>query len=167
MASDKVEYVAAAAATITLASLATSATWVAGRESSVIDNTTNKYLDYHVSGKITVGTSPTANTEIRVYAFSLIDDTNYPDVMDGTDSDETWTSAGVRDGCARLLGVIPVDSTTSDRSYPFGKWSVAAAFGGFCPPKFGLFITHNTGVNLNATAGNHAVNVSGLYETVA
>jgi len=34
------------------------------------------------------------------------------------------------------------------------------------PPKWVIFITHNTGVNLNATAGNHQIRVQPYYETV-
>lgn len=167
MASTKIEYAASSAVTISLASLATSATWVAGRESSEVDNTTNKYLDYLLAGKVRVGTTPTASTEIRVYVVGLLDDTTWPDVFDGTDSAETVTSEGVRDGFAKLAAVMRVDATTSDRDYPFGPVSVAALFGGACPKKFVVFVTHNTAVNLNATAGNHSVWITPVYATTA
>jgi hypothetical protein len=170
MADIKIAKGSDSALTITLASLATSSTWVAGRESTAVDNTTNKYLDYELSGKITVGTSPTANTEIRIYVYSEIDETpTYPDVFDGTDSDETVTgsSQGLRDGMLQLAKTILVDSTTSDRTYPFGKISIASLFGGVVPDHFGVFVTHNTGVNLNSTGGNHFIKVKGSYETIA
>jgi hypothetical protein len=37
------------------------------------------------------------------------------------------------------------------------------AFGGTMPEKCVLFIVHNTGVALNATAGNHAFYATGVY----
>ncbi len=152
--------------TITLASLATSSTWVAGAESNEVDNTTNKYLDYLLAGKVRVGTTPTSGTEIRVYVVGILDDTTWPDVFDGTGSAETATSVGVRDGFAKLAAVMRCDATTSARDYPFGPVSVAQLFGGSVPKKFVVFITHNTGVNLNSTGGNHFVAVTPIYATV-
>lgn len=167
MSSVKTEYAASSNLTITLASLATSSTWLAGRESTAVDNTTNKYLDYLLSGKVTVGTTPTSGTEIRVYVAALMDDSTYPDVFDGTDSDETVTSAGVGAGFLRLAAVLPVGATTSNVAYHFGPVSVAALFGGAVPKKFVAFVTHNTGVNLNSTGGNHQITVTPVYATVA
>lgn len=162
MSTSTVNYAASAAIACGVASLATSSTFVAGRESDVVDNTTNKYLDALLSGKVTVGTTPTVNTQILVYVFGLVDDTEYPDVMDGTDSAETLTSVGVGQGFLKLAATLAVDSTTSDRTYPFGPISVAALFGGILPKKWGCFVTHNSGVNLNATASNHELNYVGI-----
>ena len=86
--------------------------------------------------------------------------------MDGTDSAETLTSAGVGQGFLKLLAVLNVDSTTSDRAYEFGPVSVAAAFGGTMPSRWSLFVVHDTGVALNSTAGNHEFNYQGVeYDT--
>lgn len=165
MSDVKIEYGTSSALTITLASLASSSTLVAGRESTAIDNTTNKYLDYLLSGKITVGTSPTTAKEIRVYVAALMEDSTWPDVFDGTDSDETITNAQIRDSACKLAAVIGTVAT-SDVSYPFAPVSVSSLFGGSLPKKFVVFVTHNTGVNLNATGGNHAIYVTPVYETV-
>lgn len=167
MASIKIEYAASSALTISPASLATSATFLAGRESSEVDNTTNKYLDYLLAGKITVGTTPTASTEIRIYVVALMEDATWPDVFDGTDSAETVTSAGVGSGFLRLAASMEVDATTSDRTYHFGPVSIASLFGGSLPKKWVAFVTHNTGVNLNATAGNHALHITPVFATSA
>lgn len=161
----KTEYAASSALTITLASLATSSTWLAGAESDAIDNTSNKYLDYLIAGKVTVGTSPTAATEIRVYVVAMMEDSTWPDVFDGTGSAETVTSAGVGSAFLKLAAVMPVDATTSDRAYYFGPVSVAQLFGGVCPKKFVAFVTHNSGVSLNSTGGNHSLNVTPVYAT--
>lgn len=160
---NKLVYATPVAATITLASLATSSSLLAGRESAGIDNTSNLYLDYQLDGQITVGTTPTAGTVIYVYVVGVMGNDAYPDVFDGTDSAETVTSAGVGSGFLKLAAVVNVDATTSDRAYPFNAGSVAALFGGLCPRKFVIFVTHNTGVNLNATGGNHFVYTTGVY----
>lgn len=168
MATVSNNYAADAQLTISLASLASSSTFVAGQESAVVDNSSNLYLDALLSGKVTVGTTPTVNTQILVYVFGQNNDTpTYPDVMDGTDSAETLTSVGVGRGFLKLAAVLDVDSTTSDRAYPFGPVSVAALFGGALPQRWSVFVTHNTGVALNATAGNHEISYQGVKATVA
>lgn len=165
MADVKQVYAASAAVTITLASLATDANLLTGRESTAVDNSSALYLDYLLSGKITVGTSPTTGKEIRVYVAALLDDSAWPDVFDGTDSAETVTNSQIRDAGLKLAAVLPTVAT-SDVAYYFGPISVAALFGGACPKKFSVFVTHNTAVNLNATGGNHVISVVGIYETV-
>lgn len=169
MATVSVVYTGPTAITCGLASTATSATFVAGRESDQVDNTTNLYDDALVQGFTTVGTSPTTATQILVYVWgshtSLVS-TNR-DVLDGADSTETITSVGVRDSFLKCAAIISVDSTTSDRKYEFGPFSVASLFGGSMPQFWGLFVAHNTGVNLNATGGNHEVKYTGVKYTVA
>lgn len=141
--------------------LASSSTFVAGWEFGAISNRTNLDLDHLLSGKIEVGTTPTINTQIQIYVvpcLALVSGSpTWPDVMDGTASAETWTSAGIRDGAAVPAKTILVDATTSNRDYFFDGVSVAALFGGFLPPDYVVFVTHNTGVNLNSTDGNHAL----------
>lgn len=168
MATVNIAYAAEAALTISLASIATSATFVAGAESTVVDNTSNKYDDALLFGKIQVGTTPTINTQILLYVFAAPGDSaTYPDVMDGTDSVETLTSVGVGRGFLKLAAVLDVDSTTSNRDYPFYVGSVAQLFGGVLPPRWSVFLTHNSGVNLNATGGNHIVKMQGITTTIA
>jgi hypothetical protein len=163
MATTTINQAADVQLTITLASLASSAGFTAGRESTAINNTVDKYVDGHLSGRITVGATPTANTQILVYVFEPHEDTPaWPDVMDGTDSDETLTSAGVGRGFLKLAVALDVDSTTSNRTYHFSGIAVAPLFGGVMPNRFGVFVTHNTGVALNATGGNHEISFAGI-----
>lgn len=160
----------AASATITIApeNVATSADWTAGVESNIVDNSTNKYVDALVSGFWTAGTTPTANTTVAIYAYAQQDDTpTYPDVLDGTSSAETITSAGVLSGALRLLGTLNVSANTSNRSYYLAPTSVAQAFGGILPQRWGIFIAHNTGVNSNTTAGNFVWKYQGVKYDVA
>lgn len=165
MADYKIEYGASSAVTISPASLASSGTLVAGRESTAIDNTTNKYLDYLLAGNITTGTSPTVNTRIQVCVVGILDDSTWPSVFDGTDSAETIPSANIKNGICKIVADITVDAT-SDQAYPFGPVSVARAFDGTMPKKFVVFITQNTSVNLNSTPGNHAVYITPVYATI-
>jgi len=167
MADRKIAYAADAQLTITLASLGSSSTLVAGRESTSVDNSTNKYLDYELSGKVTTGTSPTATRSIEIWVVAPINDTpTWPDVFDGTDSAETVTSRDVLFACGKLAKVITTDNT-SDRTYPFHVGSVAQLFGGICPSTFVVFVVHDTAVNLNSTGSNHEISVKGIYETIA
>lgn len=162
MATVTINYTASATITMSLASIATSATFVAGAESTVIDNTSNKYVDAIVGGKITVGTTPTINTQINVYVFTPIDSTpTYPDVMDGTDSVETLTSVGVGTAFLKLAAICNVDAVTSNIAYPF-SFTVAQLFGGVMPSRWSLYVSHNTGVALNSTAGNHVIKFEGV-----
>jgi len=130
---------------------------LAGRESTAVDNTTNLDLDHLLSGKIRVGTSPTASRVIEVWAYAPISIASgtpeYPDVLDGTDSDETMTSANVKASALRLVWSTLTDNTT-DRDYFIPPTSIASLFGDL-PPYWGVFVTHDTGVALNATGSNH------------
>jgi len=162
----KLAYGSSSALTVTLASLATDANLLAGRESTGVDNTVNLYQDYLLSGFVTVGTTPTTAKEIRVYVVGLMEDATYPDVFDGTDSAETVSGVGTRDGICKLAAVIATIAT-SNLAYYFGSVSVASLFGGTMPKKFVVFVTHNTAVNLNATGGNHAIYVTPVFSTVA
>lgn len=155
MATTTINYGSNTSITMDLANLASSSTFVAGRESSQIDNTTNKFMDAIVSGTISVGTTPTANTQINVYVWGA--DTSLAttaiDVLDGTDSAETLTNTGILAGL-RLGASLPVYATTSDVAYPVLPFSVAALFGGIMPKFWGLYVAHNTGVNLRNTSVN-------------
>lgn len=155
MATSTINYSANTTITMDLANLGSSTTFVAGRESSQIDNTTNKYVDAIVSGTVSVGTTPTANKTIAIYVWGS--DTSLAttaiDVLDGTDSAETLTNTGVLNAL-RFGAAVAVPAATSDVQYPVLPFSVAARFGGVMPKFWGLFVAHDTGVNLRNTAVN-------------
>lgn len=168
MATVTINYASYATFTISPENVASSSSWTAGVESTAIDNSTNLYVDALVAGMWTCGTTPTANTEVRVYVYAQQDDTpTYQDVFDGTGSAETVTSAGVLSGVVKLLGTMYVDATTSNRVYYLAPTSVAERFGGVLPKRWGLFIAHNTGVNSNTTAGNHVWKYTGIKYDIA
>lgn len=161
-------YVTPTSSTGGITSLGTSSTWTAGYEWFVVDVAGMSPIPsrVRVSGQATVGTSPTSGTQIRVYLIASEDGSTWPDVFDGTPSAETVTSEGVRDGFAKLAAVMPVDSTTSNRSYPF-DFEASAFFNGSLPDTFAVFLAHNSGVNLNSTAGNHTYLIAPQYDHVA
>ena len=155
------------ALTIDLSSLASgsSGVYTAGRESTAVDNTSNTDVDHLLSGKIRAGTSPTASRFINVYVYANISSSGgtptYPDVLDGTDSAETFTSANVMNAAVKLVASMVTDNT-SDRDYYFGPISVASLFGGVLPKFWGVFVAHDSAVALNSTSGNHVL----TYERV-
>ena len=155
MATTTVSYSSNTTISIDLSALATSSTFLAGRESTQIDNTGNKYMDCLVSGNVSVGTTPTANTVIAVYVWGSDNSLfNVPiDTLDGSDSAETLTNTGVLNAL-RLGATIAVPAATSDVQYPVLPFSIASLFGGVMPKYWGLFVSHNTGVALRTSALN-------------
>lgn len=157
MATSTINYSANTTITMDLANLGSSATFVAGRESSQVDNTSNKFVDVLVSGTVSVGTTPTANTVIGIYVYGADSSlaTTAIDVLDGTDSAETLTNVGIL-AALKIGATIAVPANTSDVQYFVLPFSVAALFGGVMPKFWGLFVSHNTAVNLR----NNAVNTN-------
>lgn len=147
-------YQAAVTLTCTLASLATSVGAVAGRESTAQDNKdTDDAVDALVGGKVTVGTTPTVNTQIEIWAYGSYDDVSFSGGASGSDAALTPSDKSLM----KLLCVIPSVAATSNVTHTWGPFSIAQAFGGMVPPRWGIWISHNTGVNLNSTAGNHEI----------
>lgn len=167
MADIKVAYASSAAITCGVASLATSSTLVAGREGTSISNATNKYLDALLSATIMTGTTPTVNTLIEVWVIAKLDDTNWPDVFDGTDSAETVTTRDQLAAYGRKAGSVVVTATSNVAYSVCNNVSVAALFGGVLPKEWTVFVVHSTAVNLNSTAGNHSIAYTGVYNTAA
>ena len=167
-AADKLTYASSAAYTIDLHSLATDANLLAGRQSTTIDNTTNVYKDYLIAAnKITTGTSPTGG-QIEAWVYGSYDDTpTYPDTLTGSDANKTLTNTNIKASALYPWCIVPV-TTSSNVGYPIRPTSLASLPGALGIPKFhGIFVVHSTGVNLNATAGNHVLSYMGVYETIA
>jgi len=145
--------------------LATSATWTDGWESPIIDNSSNLYEDIFVSGKITVGdTAVLLNSSIRIYVIGMLDDTNWPAPFDGTASAETVDASVIRNHAKQGANITCDD--VENKVYYFGPFSIANLFGGVCPAKCCLFVTHNTNDHLAAAGGNQ-ITTKGVYRNVA
>lgn len=163
----KIAYAASSNLTVTgIDGVASSSTHVSGGETNEVDNTTNLYLDYLVSGKITVESAGLSAGEIRVWVVPRTDDSTYPGGFDGTAGAETTPlddANGTMAG-AVLAKVIQTD-TTASQVYYVAPFSVAALFGGVCPAKFVIFVTQSTGTTLE-TSGNQ-ITVKGMFINVA
>lgn len=142
------------AMTITLASLASDTNLLIGRESTALDQKdTLDAVDILIGGKITTGTGPTASRQIEVWVYGSYDDTEFTGAATGSDAGLTVTAESKVQ--MALAAIIPTNAT-SDTAYRWiGRKSLANLFGGVIPVQWGVFIVHNTGVNLNSTAGNH------------
>jgi hypothetical protein len=155
----KTAFGATTALTITLNGLASSAT--GARESTVVDNGTNLYLDALVTVIFELAAGSPANDKaVYVYAYGSEDGTNYTDNATGADAAIT-----LRDPTnLRLIGVIacPDAGGLSYKSHPM---SVAAAFGGRLPRKWGIVVRNYTGVA--GESSGCSASYSGVYATVA
>lgn len=165
MASRKLTYATASNLDVTsLASIASHASWLSGWASLAVNNTSDGYLDYSISGKLAVGNGAGAG-QIRIYAVPMLDDSTWPDVFTGAQAVATWTDTEYRDAVAYLLHVFDTDADGgTDDVYPF-HCKVASACRGSVPGKFQVWISHNTGVNF--AGSGHQVTIKGEYETVA
>lgn len=162
----KIAYAASADYTMVLTGLATDATLLTGRESTGLSNAVNLYLDELVSGKVTTGTSPTASKQIEVHVSAALDDVpNYGGPFDGTESAETLASDGLKASICRAIAVMAT-SSSSDVTYPFPPTGIRQFHGDGLPVAHVLFVTHNTGVNLNATATNQKLTHTPVYATI-
>ncbi len=155
MASDnKTKFPATSTVAITATavdSLASSSTLIAGAECSSIDNSSNADLDHLLSGffKVNNSSNPTINTFIEVWVIKPISIASgtptWPDVFDGTDSAETWTTLMMKFGYAKLAASLLVDSTSTGLVYGFGGKSIKSLFGGSMPAFWLPWVTQNTG----------------------
>lgn len=154
MANDiKLNYRSRVTLTITLGSLADDATnLLTGRQSTVIDNTSNLYTGFQLSGLIKTGTSPVAGNTIEIWAFALLNDTGpvYPDTLGASDASAVFTSLNTKNAAVFPVKTITVDST-NNRSYTFGPISLEDIFD-FVPDKFGFVVINGSGAALNASS---------------
>lgn len=131
------------------------------RESDVVDNGTNKYLDALVQIQVTAGSSGVSATGVvNVYAYATADGgTTYGDTCTGSDAAVTLTSPNN----LKPLGTLNVVAVNG--VYKSDPMSVAAAFGGILPAKWGIVVENKSGAAL--AASGHASFYQGVYGTVA
>lgn len=156
---------ASSALTHTVASLATSSGRTVGRMSAAYDNTTNKDEEVACSALFTTGTSPSAGI-VEAWIVPQREDGTWPDIFtaaySGTDGGFTVRSRDHLRAGGALLGSVSTLST-SDLPYVLAPRNVAQLLGVNYVRQFGVFVTHSTGVNANATAGNHETIVLPSY----
>jgi hypothetical protein len=141
--------------TITLAGLASSTTGV-GRQSAIVDNTAARYQDVLVFVKLTQGTSPTGNRGAQVY---LIRDDHHASNYRSDGAADVDAALTVLN--AQFVGGLANKTTPATGDAIYGEFLIHRP-----GPKWGIAIVHDTGVALDATAGNHYVRFVGLNPEV-
>lgn len=146
MADIRTAYGSLVAATITLNSLASSAT--AGRKSNEIDFTTTKYLDVLAFLTIDMPASGSPANDKACYLFaagSIDGGTDYSDGVTAGDAAFTHTDPPN----LKLIGAVSCPA--SNVVYRAGPFSVAAAFGGILPEWIVFVVRNYTGLTLRAS----------------
>jgi len=153
-----ITYGTSTAITCTLASLASSAT--AGRSCAAIDNTSDKFVDAMLYIAVKTSASALANDKAcYVYLYGSEDGTNY----NGSSAEAEGTNAAVTlDSPTNLKGPYIIACPASSVTYKLVIGSVAAAFGGVMPRKWGFVLQNYTGQNLDSTEGNHTKTYTGI-----
>jgi hypothetical protein len=147
--------------TITLNSLASSVT--DGRQSTPVDNGTNKFLDALVQVKLTLPStgSPANDKRVYVYAYGTTDPSgdSHPKEITAAGAQATigtadaayvLNSAGTP---LRLIGSIAVPNIVSGSNGIIisNPMSVAAAFGGRLPQEWGIAVRNYCGLTLHSS----------------
>jgi len=131
------------AITITLNSLADDGL----RASTVVDNTTNLFLDCLVQLIIsnTEGV-PAGNKNLLIYAYGTANDgTTYSGGATGADAAYGAVAGQLITNC-HLLGIMHFDA--DDEVFESDVFSIANAFGGIVPAKWGIIVKNQVGVAL-------------------
>lgn len=152
MAEFKPNYAASVALTFSsLNSLATSATRINGAASAVVDNSTTRYADAIVSGKVQMsGTAPTVSKQVDIWIYAQHDDTpTYPDVIDGTNTTDNFPDEVSRNAALVLAKVVVIDATAS-QVYWIAPFSIVDKLG-YMPQRWGLWVSQDTGQTLAAS----------------
>ena len=147
MADTKISYSSNTPITFDISSLGTSSTFVAGRESTQVDNTSTLYDDALVNAKGITGhasTAPTVGQYIGLWLWGA--DTSLAttpiDTLDGTDSAETLSHVSVLNSL-RQVATPTVTVATAGLVYYIQPFTVAQYFGGVLPKFWGLYLAHN------------------------
>ena len=133
--------------TITLTSFTTNTF----NSSTAVDNTTNLFLDVLVQLQVKSAAAATSSTGyVNVYAYGTVDaaDNLYPDGLSGTAATGVTLTSPPN---LRLIGTINVVANST--TYVSEPFSVAAAFGGVLPEKWGIVVENQSGATLDATTG--------------
>ena len=133
------------AITITIASLASSTAGV-GRQSTLVDNTTDRFQSVHLYVKIKTGGSQTANKGIYLYLLKADKTSSANSITDGAGTSD----AGLTIKSAQQIAGAMCVATTA-QTYQFD--CVINNPG----PCWGVAIVHDTNENLDSTGGNHCI----------
>lgn len=156
MSSLRLQYGATTGITISLASLTNGG----ARQSLVVDNTGNLFIDVLVQVKIKlVAGSPASEKSIYVYAYGSEDGTDLTDNASGLDASITLRQPSN----LHYLGVINTPDA-GGLAYVSHPMSLQRAFGGFAlPRKWGIAIYNQSGLAFSGTEGDHRKAYTGVH----
>lgn len=160
MSVDRIAYGTSTAITCTLGGLASSAT--VGRGCVAVDNTANLFVDCMLTVRVKTSASALANDfSCYVYLYGSEDGTLYSGdgVTYGTDASVTVAVP------SNLKGPYVIACPGTAVQYTLVVGSVASAFGGILPRKWGFVLVNYTGQALDATEGNFQKSYTGITYT--
>ena len=134
---------------------ATAANNAVHSSAAVTVSTTNNVVDVMVRVQVSVGTVASPN-QVVVYVYGSEDGANYAsssatsDDVDGTAKALTALAVPTN---MRLLGVI--STTVNSVTLKSQPMSIASAFGGVLPRKWGVVVQNTTGAALTAASGSY------------
>ena len=114
------------------------------RESTAVDNSSTKAVDYLCRISFTAGTV-TGLQLVLVYAYGSADGTNYESVCTGSDAAITLRNPDV------LMPVAAIQLPTSSVAYK-KVFTIAKAWDGVMPKKWGLVLLNDGGGTLSSLA---------------
>ena len=120
------------------------------RGSAAVDNTSTPFFDALVQVVVKTNAASTSATGIvNIYAYGTSDGgTTYGDGVTGTDAGQTLTSPPN----LKLIGSI--NAVANSTTYKSNPMSVAQAFGGVLPAKWGIVVENKSGNTLDASVGS-------------
>lgn len=159
---NKIQYGSNTTITCTLASLASSTT--AGRGSAVVDNSANLFIDVLLT--IAVKTSASALSGDKA-CYAYLWGSGADSVYEGSSAEAQGTDAAVTlDVPTNMRGPFTISCPASAVTYR-RVISIAEAFGGVVPYKWGFVLNNQTGQALDSTEGNHLKEYTGILSTNA
>lgn len=160
--------------TCSMSSLASGST----RESAVVQNTSNLYLDYMITLTFSIasgGPVTSALPVVNVYANGVGDDSLWPIIQLSTGAPYTTGAGDASVGALgvpnnlRLIGSFGLQTTTStvERTFRLGPMSVASGFKGVMPEAFSIFVENQTGLAFSSSTQTTAQYLEqvGVYTT--
>jgi hypothetical protein len=121
---------------------------LAGRQSAIADNTADLADDALLGGTIVTSGTITAGT-IEIWSFAMVDGTNFTAGASASGDGSLSLATGGLKHLMQDLETITVDTT--GRTYAIGPFSIANAWGGSMPEKWGFFVVHNLGSGVITT----------------
>ena len=143
----KQKYGSSTTLTVTLANLASSAG--GGRQSTMVDNSNDRFELIHLFVKVKLGTNPNNNKTVQVY------------LLQGNGNGLRTDGAGATDAAitvknAPLVGILDTGASAGTGDVLQGQFAIHDP-----GPEWGVAIVHDTGAALDGTPGNHAVEYVG------